>query len=171
MTKERIVRARAAVVIAAVLALTLGGCGSARIPLDPTEWFARSGSDSRPVTGAEGGFTVTRGGSEEPVQRAVSASDLIGPDGQCAGVSSEPSATPRGVGLAMTECELVAVAGVPDQVNVGTDAGDRRVVLTYSKGEHPGIYAFVGGRLKIIERLPTPPKPEPRRRAPRQQRV
>jgi hypothetical protein len=166
MAKERIVRTRATVVIAGVVAVTLGGCGSARIALDPGEWFPKS-DDSRAVTGAEGGFTVTRGGSEEPVRRAVTASDLVGPDGRCEGAATAP----RGVGLAMTECELVSVAGVPDQINVGTDAGDRRVVLTYNKGDHPGIYTFVGGRLKIIERLPAPPKPEPRRRAPRQQRA
>jgi hypothetical protein len=170
MAKERIVLCRATVVIAAVVAVTLGGCGSARIPLDPAEWFPKS-DDSRAVTGAEGGFTVTRGGSEEPVQRAVTASDLVGSDGRCEGAASQTATAPRGVGLTMTECELVTVAGAPDQINIGSDAGDRRVVLTYTKGDHPGVYTFVGGRLKIIERLPAPPRPEPRRRAPRQQRA
>jgi hypothetical protein len=68
----------------------------------------------------------------------------------------------------MTECEVVASAGVPEQTNIGASAGgERRVVLTYTKGDHPGIYTFVSGRLKIIERLPTATKPQPRRRAPK----
>lgn len=153
---------------AAVIAITLGGCGSTRINLDPTDWFSGSGSDSRPVTGEETGFTVTRGGAVGQTLRPVTASDLIGPDGRCESVSAEAGATPRAVGLTMTECELVATAGAPEQVNIGaSETGDRRAVLTYGKGDHPGIYTFVSGRLKIIERVPTPPRPEPRRRAPK----
>jgi hypothetical protein len=167
MARDSIARRGAAAIALAAVAVTLGACGSSRINLDPTEWFSKS-SDSQPATGAEGGFTVTRGATEAPVQRAVTASDLVGPDGRCEGVSAEPAAAPRGVGLTMTECELVTVAGAPDQVNLGAnEGGERRVVLTYSKGDHPGIYTFVAGRLKIIERLPTPAKPEPRRRAPK----
>jgi hypothetical protein len=169
MRRKRIVRPRAAAVMIATVAVTLGGCGGFRV--NPSEWFAKTDNDSRPVSGAEGGFTVTRGGFDEPVRRAVTASDLVGPDGRCETVSAESAAIPRGVGLTMTECELVTVAGAPDNVNVGTDGGDRRVVMTYGKGEHPGVYTFVAGRLKIIDRLPAPPKPEPRRRTPRQQRT
>ncbi|MPZ57511.1 MAG: hypothetical protein GEU91_13620 [Rhizobiales bacterium] len=172
MLRQRIARRCTAAMVMAVVAVILVGCSSGRMSLDPTEWFPKQDPDARSVTGAEGGFTVTRGGSDEPVQRAVTQSDLVGADGRCEGASSEPAASaPRGGALAMTECQLVTVAGVPDQVNVSAEAGDRRVVLTYSKGDHPGIYTFVAGRLKIIERLPTPPKPEPRRRAPKKQRA
>jgi hypothetical protein len=144
-------------------AMTLGGCGGGRMSLDPTEWFGSSG-DSRATTGAEGGFTVTRGNVEIETTRPVSPSDLVGADGQCQGGATAG----RPLMLSMTECELVATAGVPEQVNLGGETGERRVVLTYSKGDYPGIYTFVGGRLKIIERV-APPKPEPRRRAPKKQ--
>jgi len=150
-----------------VVAATLGSCGGASVNLDPSGWFSKSSSDSRPVTGEEGGFTVTQGGVTAATARVVTASDLVGPDGRCEGVSAEPSSSPsaRGIGLAMTECELITVAGTPEQVNLGaSESGERRAVLTYTKGDHSGIYTFVSGRLKIIERLPTPPKPEPRRR-------
>jgi len=153
----------------AVAAMALGGCGSSRINLDPTEWFSGFGAGTRSSAGAEGGFTVTRGAAEAQATRAITPSDLVGPDGQCQG-APEPAAVPRGVGLSMTECELVATAGVPEQINIGaSEGGDRRAVLTYGKGDHPGIYTFVSGRLKIIERVAAPPRPEPRRRAPKKQ--
>ena len=174
MARERIARRYAATAVVAVVAMTLGGCGSSRINLDPTEWFSGPSSGSRPVTGTETGFTVFRGSAEAPALRAVTASDLVGPDGGCEGVAAESASAPapRGIGLTMTECELVAIAGAPEQVNLGaSESGDRRAVLTYTKGGHPGIYTFVSGRLKIIERAPTPPRPEPRRRAPKRQRA
>lgn len=169
MAKERNAWGHGAAAILAVAALALGGCGGGR-NLNPTSWFESSGSDSRPVTGEETGFTVSRGASEASPTRAVTASDLVGADGQCAGGSEASSAPPgRGIALAMTECQVVAVAGVPEQVNVGADAGgERRAVLTYAQGDNAGIYTFVSGRLKVIERLPTPPKPERRRSRPRQ---
>lgn len=166
MAKERNAWRPVAAAVLAAATVALGGCGSGRI-LNPNTWFEGSASDSRPSSGEEGGFTVSRGEAEALVARAVTASDLVGPDGQCAGVSSAPPA--GGIALTMTECEMVAVAGVPEQVNLGaSENGGRRAVLTYSKGDNAGIYTFVSGRLKIIERLPTPPKPERRRRRPRQ---
>jgi hypothetical protein len=173
MAKQRIVRRYAAAAAMAVVALTLGGCGGSRLSFDPTEWFSGSSSEPSGTAGSEGGFTVFRGSAEAPVTRAITAADLVGADGRCEGGSPGGTA-PRAVGLTMTECELVTVAGVPEQVNIGAgEGGGRRAVLTYGKGDHPGIYTFVSGRLKIIERLPTPPKPEPRRRAPakKQQRA
>jgi hypothetical protein len=161
----------AAAAALAIVAMSLGGC--ARISSDPTEWFAKT--DNTPATsGAEGGFTVSRGPAVAPTARAVTASDLVGPDGRCEGVSATPPETPlaRGIGLTMTECELVSVAGAPEQVNLGaSEDGERRAVLTYTKGDNAGIYTFVSGRLKIIERAPTPPKQEPRRRRSRPQRA
>lgn len=167
----------------AVTAAVLGGCTNGHVGLDPTGWF--STPDSRPTSGAEGGFTVFEGSAEAPRLRATTAADLVGPDGTCQGAPAEPATTaaapgatpaataapvPRGIGLTMTECQLVAVAGAPDQINIGTKGGGRQAVLTYTKGDHPGIYTFVSGRLKVIERLPAPPKPEPRRRRSKKQR-
>jgi hypothetical protein len=173
MAKERNAWRRAAAAVLTVAAVALGGCGSGR-GLNPSTWFEGSESDSRPVTGEETGFTVSSGASEASVTREVTASDLVGPDGQCAGVSADPSSAPpaRGIALSMKECETVAVAGVPEQVNIGaSEGGDRRAVLTYTKGDNAGIYTFVSGRLKIIERLPTPPKPERRRSRPQKKRT
>jgi hypothetical protein len=156
---------------AAAVATMLGGCGS-NLTLDdlnPNQWFQTSESTS---TGAEGGFTVTRGPSEAATLAPAAAADFVGADGRCQGGSAEPGTAARPVMLTMTECELVAAAGVPEQVNIGADAGgERRAVLTYGPGDHPGIYTFVAGRLKVIERLPAAAKPEPRRRAPKKQRA
>lgn len=68
-----------------------------------------------------------------------------------------------GVALGMTECEVAARAGAPEQVNISVDErGERAVVLSYMRGEHPGIYRFRAGRLFIIERVaePEPEKPK-----------
>jgi len=171
MAKQRSACGYAVAAAVAVIAISLGGCGGGSLNLNPTEWFSGSGSSSSSSgsSGADGGFTTFRGSVEAPT-RAVSASDLVGADGRCEGGSSDTA--PRGVGLTMTECELVTLAGTPDQVNIGADEGGaRRTVLNYGKGNNAGIYTFLSGRLKIIERLPTPDKPEPRRRAPKPQRA
>ena len=166
MAKEGNALRFTAPIILAVVAIMLGGCSSGRVSVDPSNWFG-SGSDSRPVTGEETGLTVSQGPAEEARVRATTGSDLVGADGRCEG-----GAPARGIGLTMTECELVAVAGTPEQVNIGANAsGERQAVLTYTKGDNSGIYTFVSGRLKIIERLPTPPKPERRRSRPQKQRT
>jgi hypothetical protein len=71
----------------------------------------------------------------------------------------------RGIALEMSECDLVRAAGYTGQVEISTnERGERSVVLTYLQGEHPGIYRFVSGRLKSIERAPELPaaaKPAP----------
>ncbi|MGE0565779.1 MAG: hypothetical protein AB7O50_14820 [Pseudolabrys sp.] len=82
---------------------------------------------------------------------------------------ADPSLPPLigGVGLGMTECEVVRRAGQPTNVTISADANnDRLAVLTYLGGNFPGIYRFAAGRLKVIDRAPEPPKPErPVRRA------
>jgi hypothetical protein len=65
----------------------------------------------------------------------------------------------------MTECEMVSLSGPPDQINAsGSTTSDRRVVMTYLKGEHPGVYTFVSGRLKVMDELPGQARPEPKKR-------
>jgi hypothetical protein len=65
-----------------------------------------------------------------------------------------------GVALGMTECQTVQRAGTPGNVNIGSgEKGERNVVLTYLGGPWPGIYRFSDGRLKVVERAPTPPAP------------
>ena len=74
---------------------------------------------------------------------------------------SVPPGTPqpgRGVALEMSECDLVRAVGYTDQVEISrNERGERSVVLTYLQGERPGIYRFVSGRLKSIERAPELP--------------
>ena len=186
-------------VVAAVLigtAATVGGCsGGSLSSFDPRDLLPDLGSGSGSSSGSGLGFTVFRGTPDTPRLRPVTAADYVGADGRCeAGAPAEAAApaTPvgsspaaaasastapvapalRGIGLTMTECEVVGIAGTPELVNVGVnETGARKVVLTYNKGDHAGIYTFVSGRLKVIDQLPTPPKPEPRKRAPKKRRA
>src|SRR5439155_819959 len=71
--------------------------------------------------------------------------------------SAQPGGSRPGPGIAleMSECDLVRAAGYTGQVEISrSERGERSVVLTYLQGEHPGIYRFVSGRLKSIERAP-----------------
>src|SRR6202051_3859692 len=93
--------------------------------------------------------------------RPVTAADLVGPQGQCAGGGPDAAANRGGIALEMTECEVVGRAGAPENIEVGTaDRGERAVTLTYTSGPRPGIYRFAAGRLYAIERAQEPP-PEP----------
>jgi hypothetical protein len=77
------------------------------------------------------------------------------------GAAPPPPGGPRGIALAMTECEVVRVAGYTDRVEISADPrGQRMVTLTYLSGERPGIYRFVGGRLASMERVEAPPAPK-----------
>ena len=68
---------------------------------------------------------------------------------------------PSGIALQMTECQVVAVAGYTDRVEIGTNArGQRTVMLAYMTGERPGIYRFTAGRLTSMERVEEPPQPK-----------
>ena len=80
-----------------------------------------------------------------------------------AGAGARPSALPAqvrngpsGIALQMTECQVVAVAGYTERVEIGADHGQRSVTLTYLSGERPGIYRFVNGRLASMERVAEP---------------
>jgi hypothetical protein len=65
-----------------------------------------------------------------------------------------------GIALGMSECQTVERAGLPGNVAIGAgERGERSVVLTYLSGPWPGIYRFSDGRLKVVERAPTPPEP------------
>jgi hypothetical protein len=97
----------------------------------------------------------------------VGPADLVDRSGFCAGaapVSSDAASAPRGVGLEMTECEVVRALGQPQSVEITPQPGLRRAALTYMSsavGERAGIYQFVGGRLASIERGNEPPPPPP----------
>jgi hypothetical protein len=93
--------------------------------------------------------------------------DRGGPPGPVA--PPQVQQTTRGVGLGMTECEVVRMIGHTDRIEMAADErGQRAVVLTYIQGPRPGIYRFAAGRLITIERGPEPPpapKPEKKKTA------
>ena len=73
---------------------------------------------------------------------------------------------PRGISLAMTECQVVSVAGYTDRIEVSAnERGERLVTLTYLSGDRPGIYRFRGGRLVSMERVAEPAQAKKPQRA------
>lgn len=82
------------------------------------------------------------------------------------GLPPEVRGGPRGISLAMTECQVVSVAGYTERVEIsGGERGERVVTLTYLSGERPGIYRFRGGRLVSMERVAEPPQAKKPQRA------
>jgi hypothetical protein len=121
---------------------------------DPTQ-FARKERRLTPVTQAD---LVDAAGS-------CAAAAAAAPAGAQEGESAAPPPI-RGVGLEMTECEVVQAAGPPASVEIGTNQrAERTVTMIYNTPERP-IYHFAGGRLRTIERGAEPP-PEPKKAAPK----
>ena len=100
--------------------------------------------------------------------RALGPGAYVGPDGACAAGEGEQAS--RGIGLGMTECDLVRLAGPTDKVEIATNPrGERTTVITYPRGERAGIYRFVSGQLTTMDRVeepPPPPKPARKNRRP-----
>ena len=60
----------------------------------------------------------------------------------------------------MSECDVIERAGSPANMDVGVNPrGERTAMLTYLQGERAGIYRFVAGRLKSVERVDQPEAP------------
>ncbi|MBX6426025.1 MAG: hypothetical protein IRZ09_08910 [Variibacter sp.] len=141
------------IVAACGLALGVAGCSAdlALFKADSTWWSSGQSAAS------------------EPLSRAAPADALIGPDGSCPQPAGEVR---RGVGLGMTECEVIHALGPTSLIDIGSnERGERAVVLTYPEGAHAGIYRFTAGVLVSVERLPEAPKAQrpQRRQRPRQQ--
>ena len=102
--------------------------------------------------------------------RPVNDSDLVDANGRCPaaappqaaaggpaggpGPPADASGLGEGVGLGMTECEVVARAGPPNNVQLGRNPnGDRTAVLSYQSGPRPGVYHFERGRLMQMDRV------------------
>ena len=128
-----------------------------------------------------------KGGAQTNLTRPITPADLVSPDGACASVGPEGAVVasaapnsgdqppvndtsqllPGGIGLQMSECDVVRRAGNPDRIENGAnERGERAVVLTYIHGPRPGIYRFSGGRLYSIEASPAPPPPPPKQKKP-----
>jgi hypothetical protein len=133
---------------------------------------------------------MAKASKEAPTQRVVTAEQLIGANGRCAGEeapqalnftagpqtgAATPSAPPpgaanggappvrTGVSLGMTECEVVRALGHTDRIEISAnERGQRSVTLTYLTGERPGVYRFVAGQLVSLERAgEAPATPKP----------
>ena len=143
----------------AVLAMAgvLGGC--ADTGWDTSSLF-RKPID---VVGRTSGYTYSDL-QQSRQDRPVADSDLVDANGSCpaaAAPGSDASGLGEGVGLGMTECEVVARAGPPNSAQLGRNPnGDRTAVLNYQSGPRPGIYHFERGRLMQMDRVEVAPPPQ-----------
>jgi len=163
----------------AVLCLALAGCSSqpssdaevrSKLRLTRPEWNVSPVSAAVPRGVTADDLVAPDGrcaGDPAPAERGGGPGALYfqaGPEVPSArpAATPTPSAEPsgRGIALEMTECDVVRAAGHTDQVEISADErGERSVVLSYLQGPRPGIYRFVSGRLKSIERAPVPDVP------------
>ncbi len=150
---------------ALAMAVVLGGCGD-------TSWDSatlfRKPID---VAGRSSGYTYSDL-QESRQTRPVSDSDVVDANGSCPLAATPPqpaaggqaagpavpgndaSASGGGVGLGMTECEVVSRAGPPNSVQLGRNPnGDRTAILSYQSGPRPGVYHFERGRLTQMDRV------------------
>jgi hypothetical protein len=178
---------RFSVVPALVLAASL--CGCANVDFESTQgWFAKP----LDVAGRNaGGYTFSELAETKQRRRPITANDLVDNNGACpppaepqAQASPAAPATPTqaqgspaapatapgtdsllggGVALGMSECDVVARAGAPSQVQLDKNPnGDRTAVLTFTAGPRPGIYHFERGSLMTMDRVAAPaPPPQP----------
>lgn len=149
-------------------AAALSGCAAGG-----DSWF------SKPLNpfGNNLGYTYADLG-EARRDRFITANDLVDANGACpTGATPQaqpapgaPDAPPQmegGIGIGMTECEVVMRLGQPTAVNLSRNPhGDRNAVMTYKTGPRPGAYRFVGGRLAEMDRVdePAPPPAPPKKK-------
>jgi hypothetical protein len=154
---------RSGVLAALTMAGVLGGC--ADVGWDAGTLFRKPVD----VAGRSAGYTYSDL-QESRQSRPVSDSDLVDANGSCpaaAAPGSDASASSEGVGLGMTECEVVARAGPPNNVQLGRNPnGDRTAVISYQSGPRPGIYHFERGRLTQMDRVEVAPPPPQAKKKP-----
>lgn len=143
-------------------------------------WFAK------PIDlfGRNNGYTYAQLG-ESKKERPITAKDLVDGNGACpavatpepppaadnadasAAASVDAAASLRGgIAPGMSECDVVSRLGPPTAVDLGkTPNGNRTAILTFKSGPRPGVYRFIGGRLKEMDRVDEPP-PEPTKKKP-----
>jgi hypothetical protein len=171
---------------AVALAIVLCGCvlcGCAQLGLDTDQPLFRKRFD---FSGQSGGYSFSDV-QDSRRDRPITAGDLVDASGNCpappqpqqqapepsnqaASPAAPPSAVPadgssllgEGVGLGMSECDVVYRAGAPSNVQLGQKPnGDRTAVLTFQDGPRAGIYHFEGGKLMEMDRTAAPPPPPP----------
>jgi hypothetical protein len=175
---QRLVQRHGLIVLAAVAApVALAGCGS-----DVSQpWFVKPFD----VSGRGAGYSFSELSETKKQQRAITPSDLVDANGSCparavaaaptpavgaAAGPPPPAAAPGGdasslvedggIGLGMSECDVVSRAGQPASVQIGsTPAGDRTAVLTFNGGTRAGIYRFLRGGLTEMDAVAAPAAP------------
>ena len=122
-----------------------------------------------------GGYSYSDLQTDAKLNRPITDRDLVDANGSCPYAPAAPQAAPseqatspaaapgspepgiqlgEGVGLGMSECEVVARAGAPNSVQLGQNPnGDRTAVLSYAGGPRPGVYHFERGRLMQMDRV------------------
>jgi hypothetical protein len=155
---------RSGLLAALAMASVLGGCGD--VGWDAGSLFRKPVD----VVGRNSGYSYSDL-QESRQSRPVTDSDLVDASGSCPAAAAPPAAaggpaggpgapgtyTPalgEGVGLGMTECEVVSRAGQPNSVQLGRNPnGDRTAVISYQSGPRPGVYHFERGRLMQMDRV------------------
>ena len=155
------------------MAVALGGCANVDVGTDQG-WFRKP----MDFFGRNAGYSYSDL-QETRLNKPITDADLIDANGACAAAAPPqaapsaqaaspaapglpPSAFGEGVGLGMSECEVLARAGQPNNVQIGKAVnGDRTALLTYNSGPRPGVYHFERGRLMQMDRVDVPPPPPP----------
>jgi hypothetical protein len=175
-----LVRRHRLIVLAAIAApVALAGCSA-----DTGQaWFVKPFD----ISGRSAGYSFSELSETKKDQRAITPNDLVNGNGSCpapvaaaapapapapaaAGGPTSPAAMPGGdasslvvdggVGLGMSECDVVSRAGQPSSVQIGsTPGGDRTAVLTFDSGPRAGIYRFLRGELIEMGAVATPAPP------------
>lgn len=165
---------RCGALLALAMTTALAGCGDTSFGTD-AGWFRKP----LDFSGKTAGYSYSDL-QENRQTRAIGQNDLVDASGACPAAAVQPAAAPsdqaaspaaqpvpqsvlgEGVGLGMSECDVVARAGAPANVQIGTAPnGQRSVVLTYNSGMRPGIYHFEGGHLMQMDRVDVPLSPSP----------
>jgi hypothetical protein len=168
---------RSSALVALAMAVALGGCG---IDMTTDQGWFRKPMD---FVGRSSGYTYSDLQESGRLNRPITEADLIDANGACpasaaaappppapsdqaaspAAPATPPSPLGEGVGLGMSECEVIARAGQPNNFQIGkAPNGDRTALLTYDSGPRPGIYHFERGRLMQMDRVDVPPPPPPK---------
>lgn len=164
---------RSVALAALALAAVLSGCAGS--DYDSTAWF------SKPLNlfGNNLGYSYSQLDADKR-ERRITANDLVDANGACpvrpqqpqpapGGPDGNPEASPDaisqlngGIGVGMSECDVVSRVGAPSAVNLGRNSnGERTAVLNFNGGPRPGVYRFVAGRLTEMDRVEAPaPPPE-----------
>jgi hypothetical protein len=166
---------RSGALTALMLAGALCGCANVNTFDQNQRWFAKP----LDVTGQSGGYTFSELQETQNRQKPVTPGDLVDANGACPPApGAPPPVTPppaaaegpgvmpvapatdsllgQGVGLGMTECDVVYRAGAPSFVQIGGGQnGARTAVLTFNSGPRAGIYRFEGGRLTDMDGIQT----------------